>query len=123
MNKLFLTLTFLLIACPAWADYRFAENWSKTDTAYEVVYVGLTIIDWGQTRNIVREHYEESNIILGKHPSMSEVDTYIPLAIVAHAVIAAALPPKYRRYWQVLWIGVEAGATINNAKLGLRIEF
>ena len=116
-----LLLSFSLFSCAGMTEYRFAKKWTKTDTALEMTYIGLTLIDWGQTRCIVKENYEETNIILGKHPSMEKVDTLIPLGIAAHAVLAGALPPKYRRYWQVFWIGVEGSAVLHNYNIGLRI--
>jgi hypothetical protein len=125
MNKLILTIFLILIASPAWAEYTFAQDWTKTDTILEGIFIAETVIDWGQTRDIALRpsQYAESNPILGKHPSLSKVDTYFPVAIIAHGVISMALPPKYRKYWQLIWIGIETGATINNASGGVRIEF
>ena len=48
-----LVLIFLLILIPYSVQaYQFCKNWTKYDTAFEVTYVGLTVIDWGQTRNM-----------------------------------------------------------------------
>jgi len=120
-----LVLIFLLILIPYSVQaYQFCKNWTKYDTAFEVTYVGLTVIDWGQTRNMVKEGgYHEINPLLGRHPSLDTVDTLIPLSIVAHGLVSMALPPKYRRYWQVLFIGGEIAAVWNNYNVGLRIDF
>ena len=114
----------LMTVKPAHA-YEFAENWTWTDTALETTYVALTVVDWGQTRNIVNSggKYSEINPILGKHPSMGEVDTLTPSAVIAHALIAMALPPRYRRYWQFFFIGAEGIVVLNNYKIGLHIDF
>jgi hypothetical protein len=124
VNKLILTVFLILIASPAWA-YTFADQWSKTDTAFEAVYAGLTIVDWGQTRDIAKhpQQYSEMNPLLGKHPSLDKVDILIPTGIVAHGIISMALPPKYRRYWQVIFIGIEGVAVLQNYNAGLRIDF
>jgi hypothetical protein len=123
MKKLVLIFLLILIPYPVQA-YQFCENWTKTDTSFESIYVGLTIIDWGQTRNMVKEGgYHEINPLLGRHPSLDTVDTLIPLGIVAHGLISMALPPKYRRYWQFLFIGGEIAAVWNNYNVGLRIDF
>jgi hypothetical protein len=70
MNKLILTVFLILIASPVQAEYRFAQDWTKTDTVLEAVYAGLTIVDWGQTRDIAKhpQQYSEMNPLLGKHP-------------------------------------------------------
>jgi hypothetical protein len=124
MKKLVLIFLLILIPYPVQA-YQFCENWTKTDTSFESIYVGLTIIDWGQTRDIAKhpQQYSEMNPFLGKHPSLDKVDTIIPLGIVAHGLVSMALPPKYRRYWQVLFIGGEIAAVWNNYNVGLRIDF
>ena len=124
MNKLILAVFLILIACPVQA-YMFMDKWSKTDTAMEAAFVGLTVMDWGQTRDTAKNpnQYSEVNFILGRHPSLTYVDTYFPVAIVAHGLVSMALPPKYRRYWQVIFIGVEGAAVLNNYKVGLKVDF
>lgn len=122
MKKLVLIFLLILIPYPVQA-YQFCEDWTKTDTVFEVVYGALTTIDWGQTRSDVSDKYREMNPILGNRPLRREIDTLIPLGIVAHGLISMALPPKYRRYWQVIFIGGEIAAVWNNYNVGLRIDF
>ena len=57
------------------------------------------------------------------HPTTTQVDTFIPLGMVAHTIIALALPPKARWWWQSVFIVIETGATTNNFISGVRIEF
>jgi len=124
MNKLILIIFLILIACPAYAEWKFADQWTKTDTALESMYAGLTIVDWGQTRNMIKEGgYHEINPLLGRHPSLDEVDILIPAAIVAHGLISMALPPKYRIYWQAVFIGIEGFTVLSNYNIGLRLDF
>jgi len=124
MNKLILIIFIILISCPVQA-YTFAEQWTKTDSALEAVYIGSTIIDWGQTRDIAKhpQEYHEINPVLGRHPSLDTVDILIPAGIVAHGIISMALPPKYRIYWQAVFIGIEGFTVLSNYNIGLRIDF
>jgi len=63
--------------------------------------------------------YEERNPILGKHPSVGKVDTYMAISTVGNAVIAYTLPHPYRRYWQVGWIGATGFfVTFNFSEVG-----
>lgn len=123
--KSFLVSALLLYTVSAHAEYKFAENWNWKDTVLEGTFVTLTVIDWGQTRGIALHpnQYRETNPLLGSHPSITKVDTFIPAGIIIHGVISMALPPKYRAYWQAVWIGVEGGAVWHNANLGLKINF
>jgi hypothetical protein len=123
-----LIITFSI---PASAEYKFANNWDKEDTAYQATFLAITTVDWMQTRWMVKhdwqwdgEYYHELNPVLGDYPSLETVDTYIPLAMVAHTLVAMAIPNKtYRRIWQCLWIGVEGGAVYHNYSTGVKLEF
>jgi hypothetical protein len=79
----------------------------------------------GQTEfPLGREYYHETNPILGDYPSVKEVDTYMPLAMLAHTVVAMAIPDTtLRRIWQCVWIGLESASVYKNYSLGVRLEF
>ena len=139
MKTIAVVIMIVLFAVPAHAEYRFAENWTWKDTAYEAVNQSLFIVDWGQTRHMARQewkwegnYYSENCPFLSKRPTTSEVDTMIPIGMVAHLLISLALPPEAkvfdfkinpRRIWQVFFIGIEAAAIGNNYGTGVRIEF
>ena len=127
----------LMTVKPAHA-YEFAENWTWTDTAYETVFIGLNVADWGYTRNIAKhpENCSENNPLLGRHPSLEKVDVLIPAGMVVHAAVSMALKPVYhveifsyemdipaRRLWQVVFIAIEGWFDISNASVGLKIDF
>ena len=139
-----LLLLFFLSAVPAHAEYRFAQNWTKTDTALEVTFVTLAVVDWGQTRWMAERNYKwdgqqyyEGNPFLGSQPSIRKVDFVIPVGIMFHGLIAMALPDKFhikvsddyeydiypRRVWQYLWIGAEGITDITSASLGVKMSF
>lgn len=116
------------------AEYKFAENWSSADTAIQCAFVTTALVDWGQTLYISKNphRYYETNMLLGSHPSTSGVNTYFPLAILAHTVVAITLPPKMkvldhefnpRRLWQIIWIGTESFYIAKNASIGIKIDF
>ena len=137
--KLSLILFVLLFAYPAQAEYRFAENWTKTDTVYQVSFLTITSMDFAQTRWMARQNWNfdgrshtEIHPLLSKKPSVSEVDILIPLGMVAHTIIALALPPEAkvfdfkinpRRIWQTFFIVTEITAVGYNWGGGVRMEF
>jgi len=104
----------------------FASDWTTEDTAWQAAYMVLHVADWGQTRDIARredEGYYETNPILGRHPSLKRVDTHFAVTALAHTAISYALPPDWRRRWQMVTIGVEAGFVSYNYSIGLKINF
>jgi len=110
----------LALAAPA-----AAADWSGADTARQAAFLALGVADWGQTLSIARhpESMGETNPLLGRHPSVAEVNRYFALALTAHSAIAQALPRPYREAWQYVWIGLEGRAVRNNWRAGLRVEF
>jgi hypothetical protein len=76
------------------------------------------LVDWAQSRNPY-----ETNPILGKYPSKTEVDVYFAAATLGHYLVSRALPPDYRKVWQYVWIGVQVGYVTHNYQIGLRIRF
>ena len=131
MRKLIVAIFFVMVFTVSAHAYEFAENWTKTDTAWQATFLTLTTMDWIQTRWMVKqnfhwdgEYYHETNPILGDYPSLKAVDTYIPLAMLAHTVVAMAIPDTtLRRIWQCVWIGLESASVYKNYSLGVRLEF
>ena len=118
-----------------------ANDWTKADTAWQLTYVAFHVADWGQTLHI-REcdrgesavyngqtyykdgcNHEEGNPILGSYPSRGEVNTYFATTLILHTAIAYYLPPKYRRVWQIAWIGIEANMVSHNINAGVKFSF
>jgi hypothetical protein len=102
-----------------------ANEWDSTDTGLQLVYTGLHIMDWGQTLRIAKspDRWRETNPILGRHPKQSTVNLYFAGTLAAHTAIAYLLPKDWRRAWQIVWIGVEAGYVYNNYRAGIRVRF
>jgi hypothetical protein len=130
MKKLIITFLLLLITTTAMAaDW----SWNTKDTLLEAAAIGMTVVDWGQTRDI-RNHNgrKELNPILGPHPSNAEVNRYFGIVTALHPLISLALPKKCellgvelnpRLAWQYIYIGVEATAISSNWRGGLKLSF
>jgi len=103
----------------------FADEWTAQDSNREYAYLALHTADWLQTRQISKhpERWEESNLILGKHPSTGKVDAYFAIAGLAHYEVAKLLPTEWRKAFQYLSIGVEAGYVAHNLSFGVRAKF
>ena len=115
-----LILALLLVSTSA-----FADEWSRADTYREAAYLTLHAMDWAQTRYIARNPNQrtESNVILGKHPSVLQVDRYFIATGALQFAVAYCLPAEYRKAFQYILIGVEGGAVIHNFSIGIGVEF
>lgn len=117
------------------------DEWNKEDLSLASLFTLATIIDWGQTRDIVKNnedkcksladksvwcdyaYYEKTNIYLGKNPSIGKVDTYMPLAIISTLAIAHFLPKDWRKKFLYGMSFLELGTIYNNNKIGLKVNF
>lgn len=133
--------TIIILLMLSVANIAHADEWSTESKALASIFTVATVIDWGQTRDIVHNstdrctkrinnglqctggYHEKTNIYLGRDPSMSKVNTYMPVAMVAILGIAHVLPEKYRvRFLQGMSF-LELGTIYNNKKIGLKIRF
>ena len=111
-------IVFMLFLSTAGAD------WSSGDTNRQLAFTALQMVDWAQTREIARNpDFYETNPILGKYPSSTEVDVYFAATTLGHYLVSQALPSDYRKVWQYVWIGVQAGYVTHNYQMGVRIDF
>lgn len=100
------------------------DPWTKQDTYWQLGVLVTQIIDWGQTREIaVNPEYYETNPILGKHPTLQEVDRYFIACIAGNYLIAKALPNNWRRKWQIGSMLFQTYFITNNYRFGLKISF
>ena len=112
------------------------KPWSTTEIVQEVVWQGLHVVDWGQTRDIAQRpnEYYEKNTWLREHPSVDEVNQYMIITALLHLGISWALPNNLefkvfdysfnpRTIWQCITI-VGTGSTVShNHNIGLKINF
>jgi hypothetical protein len=130
MKTIMFCLILSLTGIPAYAaDWK----WDTADVLRELVAEGVTVIDWGQTRDI-RHHdgHYEMNPILGRTPSNESIGKYFGTILVLHPVISALLPKEAdvfgwhthpRSAWQYIYIGVESATVISNYRGGIRMSF
>lgn len=118
----FIFLPFILLFI-FFSPSTYADQWSNADTKREAVYLVLHTMDWAQTRNIARnpDKWHEQNSILGSHPSTSQVDQYFVATAAIQFAIAYYLPVEYRKAFQYLSIGHDAGYVVHNFSIGIRV--
>jgi hypothetical protein len=99
-----------------------ARQWNARDTVLEGAMLALLVVDWRQTRNIAAHPslWEETNPILGAHPSAARVDAWFAASAVAHVAAAYVLPPRWRTPFQLLSISAEGLCVSRNFAIGIR---
>jgi len=104
-----------------------AYELTKTDWLLELTAITLITIDWGQSRDMAKkieegEKIHETNPLLSKKPTLQEIDTMIPLAILAQFLIAQSISKNPRTIFLLTVITFELDAVISNHRNGLRIN-
>ena len=87
---------------------------STRDIILESAVYGTLVVDAVQTVGLPPGR--ESNVFLGRSPSVVGVVVYFVLAASIHGVIAKALPTDWRTGWQVGWIITESWQVGWNAR-------
>jgi hypothetical protein len=124
-----MALSLLIPSLSIAADW----SWDRTDVLREVVSDGITVLDWGQTRDI-RNHngHTELNPVLGPTPSNAAINRYFASVMIIHPIVSALLPKtvlvwgfelKPRMSWQYIYMGVEVAAISSNFHGGLKLSF
>lgn len=118
-------MKLLLAIILMFPSVSFADEWTSDDTKRQAVYLTLHAVDWMQTRHIAKNPtlFSESNPLLGRHPSVSKVNKYFIATALMHTGISYALPPEYRKVFQYITIGVQAGYVTHNYNVGVKIGF
>ena len=101
------------------------QPYNTQDLVLESTWIAIDAMDWLQTRNIARnpDQYYETNPILGKHPSVRQVNTYFALCVLGHIAATNILKRPYRTYLQVFSIGVSMQYVNNNYGLGIKMNW
>lgn len=116
---IYILIFLLLMPCTASA-------WDTTDIVLESTWQVLHIIDWQQTLSIARNPNEwyELNPILGKHPSVGNVNTYMFCSAIGHGIVSHYIPKllgkQSRNIWQATSILITFSAVANNYSIGIR---
>lgn len=124
MKKTFLFCVLFFTPCVN------ASDWTDADTWRESTWQVINIIDWGQTLDITNQCQDqtgrykyETNPLLSKCPTRSEVNRYFITSAITHGLISNYLPTKYREAFQYVTIGFSAQMVIDNYRIGLKINF
>ena len=119
MSRLILSALIILLLAPP------VQAWTKADTAREITWQVLHVIDWGQTLDIARnpDKFHELNPILGRHPSVGNVNLYMLSGMIVHPIVSYLLPDKIRPYFQYISIGMSGACVINNIEAGIKVRF
>lgn len=74
------------------------DPWNTEQKVALTIAVSAIAIDWLQTRQIAKnpDKFKEYNPVLGKHPSVGEVNVYFAIATGALLLVADFLPSEYR---------------------------
>jgi len=102
-----------------------AREWDKID--YSLLGIAGTgiILDWGQTRYIVKhpQTFHELNPSLGNYPSMGNVNKFFIGRLVLHGTAAYLLPDPFRKIWLGGEIMIRFNAVKNNRSIGVGFNF
>jgi len=137
MKKLIIILLMILMPTKIFAWF---DKWTTGDTILQSVFIGTMLIDWGQTNwitdnPVIVEYYgeanslkrttlhEESNPILGKHPSKKKIAIYFSSCIISHTAISYVLPKPYRNIFQISGIAFEIYITSENYNANVKFKF
>lgn len=107
MRLLPLVLVLSLCACPG--------NWRARDTVLEGGLIGLTVVDWHQTKDITR-NCSEINPIIGECGQRVNMHVYFISVLILEVITSRLLPPEWRSPFQAAWIGVEATTVYDNSQ-------
>ena len=105
------------------ADFK---DWKKTDKILFGTYVGLNVVDVGQTFDLINCQqtnpncrYEEKNPIIGKSPSKEKVILYKALTTGLVYYSLERTPEKNRVATLLIINGIVLGTVFNNHNIGL----
>ena len=121
--KRLMIIILLLVMPPASANAF--DVWDKQDKILFALSTASMAVDWRQTKVIAENptQFQETNPLLGKHPSASDVDVYFAAAFVGTTVIAHILPSKYRKVWLLGLMTVSVVCIANNIRIGVGVQW
>ena len=105
------------------ADFK---DWKKTDKILFGTYVGLNVVDVGQTFDLINCQqtnpncrYEEKNPIIGQSPSKEKVILYKALTTGVVYYALEKTPDKNKTATLLIINGIMLGTVANNHNIGL----
>lgn len=130
------TILLTMIIILTFVDMAYtADKWDKEDIALATTFTVATIIDWGQTRDMSKNNYEkkdsmskttyykETNIYLGKYPSIGKIDAYMLTSLLGSLATVHILNSKWRKKVLFTLSTIELWVINHNYNNGLKINF
>ena len=115
------------ILLSAVAVTAYADDWDYSDTAREVTWQAVNVIDWGQTLDIAHKckysRIHERNPMLRQCPTIKEVHTHFMIGAALHYWVAQALSKQYRASYQQATVIYAVHIVGSNARMGLTVKF
>jgi len=118
----------LLFVLLCWANLAHAETrpWTDEERAWGIAFAAAALADWSSTRYAARhgwpDNLKESNILLGKYPSVSSVDRHFAIGIPL-AFLLLDHADENRKTGLMVLTAMEISVSNRNAQLGLRFRF
>ena len=123
LTKVFSLLCLLSFSFNAQADFK---DWKKTDKILFGTYVGLNVVDVGQTFDLINCQqtnpncrYVEKNPIIGQSPSKEKLILYKALTTGVVYYALEKTPDKNRTATLLIINGIMLGTVANNYNIGL----
>ena len=83
------------------------SDWTYKDTLRQAGITSLVLIDRNQTKRFLESgKMEESNRLLGDHPSLHKVDNYMACSLLGNFIVSSLLDSGDRSVWQTVSLGV-----------------
>jgi hypothetical protein len=104
-----------------------SAEWTDTDEKLYIASQLAIMADWTTTRYAARHNFPnntyETNIILGRRPSVAKVDLYCIGLLATNHLIANAMPDNVRGYYFTFKIAAHGAASIHNVQAGWQMKF
>lgn len=122
-----LVAVLLLLVLQGCAVLAPPDDWTRGDTASEILWQAMNVVDYGQTKDIQRhpnviEVNWLSQAVLGRNPGTSETAQLMVAYALGHYLVSKYLPVDARPYWHVIMITGKGVTIRNNHSNGLRID-
>jgi hypothetical protein len=119
-------ILFILLYVFSTATNACAE-WTDTDKKLYIASQLAIIADWSTTRYAARHNFPtgtyETNIILGRQPSVAKVDLYCIGLLLTNHLIADAMPNELRGFYFTFRTVAHGAASIHNVQAGWQMRF
>ena len=100
----------------------FGKGWNSRDSALLVAALAATYADTETTKELLKRGGEETNPLLGRHPSGSDLDKSAIASGAILAALAGVVPSRERKTMLGVWTGFRAGLAYKNARTNPKSE-